>query len=93
MKDSTDSIQYLMRTEKSTRLAVQRKYLFAVPMRATKPQIAQAVEELFKVKVAGVHTAIMPGKPKRMGARWGLRPKRKKAVVTLAEGQKIEVAA
>jgi large subunit ribosomal protein L23 len=82
-----------MRTEKGTRLAAQRKYVFAVDVRANKPEIRRAVEQLFKVKVERVHTAILPGKPRRVGARWGYRPNWKRAVVTLAEGSKIDVAA
>ncbi len=73
-------------------MAPQRKYFFMVDKRATKPEIRKAVEELFKVKVNNVHTAILAGKPRRMGAHWGLRPNWKRAVVTLAEGSKIEVA-
>ena len=90
---SEDVIRQLLRTEKGTRVSSQRKYLFAVDIRSTKPQIKQAVEELFKVKVRDVNTQVMAGKPRRVGARWGLRPDWKKAVVTLAEGSKIEVAA
>lgn len=86
-------IRQLLRTEKGTRLIPARKYLFAVDRRATKPQIKRAVEHLFKVKVSKVNTAVVAGKPRRVGARWGLRPDWKKASVTLAEGSKIEVAA
>ncbi len=89
---SSDVVRKLMRTEKGTRQASQRKYFFAVDVRATKPQIKRAVEELFKVKVADVNTALMPGKPKRIRYRWGWQAKWKRAVVTLAEGSKIEVA-
>lgn len=89
---SSDVVKYLMRTEKGTRAELSRKYFFAVDVRATKPQIKIAVEELFKVKVAKVNTALMPGKPRRVGARWGYQPDWKRAVVTLSEGSKIEVA-
>ncbi len=87
-----DVIRQLMRTEKGMRAVAQNKYLFAVDIQATKPQIKRAVEELFKVKVTRVNTAVVSGKPRRVGARWGLRPDWKKAQVTLAEGSKIEVA-
>jgi large subunit ribosomal protein L23 len=87
-----DVVRRLLRTEKGTRTLAQRKYLFAVSLKATKPQIKQAVGELFKVKVTKVATAVMAGKPRRVGARWGYRPRWKKAVVTLAEGSKIEMA-
>ena len=93
MKSSSDVVRYLMRTEKGTLAGPQGKYFFAVDRTATKPEIRRAVEELFKVKVAKVNTAHFMGKPRRMGARWGSRPSWKRAVVTLAEGSKIEVAA
>lgn len=88
-----DVIKHLLRTEKGTKEIPKRKYLFAVDMQATKPQVKQAVEQLFKVKVTKVNTAIVAGKPRRVGRHWGLKPRWKKASVTLAEGSKIEVAA
>ena len=88
-----DVIKQLLRTEKATRMMDKRQYLFAVYKNATKPQIKRAVEQLFKVRVERVNTAVMEGKPRRVGARWGYRPSWKKAVVTLAAGSKIEVAA
>ena len=93
MKDTpSDVIRHLMRTERGAVGTARRKYLFAVDVRATKPQLRKAVEEIFKVKVERVNTAIISGKPRRVGYRWGYRPSWKKAVVTLAEGSKIEVA-
>ena len=89
---SSDVIQKLLRTEKGVMASVHGKYIFAVDRNATKPQIKKAVEELFKVKVRDVNTAIVAGKPRRVGANWGYRPEWKRAVVTLAEGSKIEVA-
>ena len=89
---SSDVIRRMLRTEKGTRAVVEHKYLFVVDIRATKPQVRKAVEEIFKVKVAKVNTAIFSGKPRRVGMRWGSRPKWKKALITLAEGSKIEVA-
>lgn len=89
----SDVVRHLMRTEKGTKAASGRKYFFAVGIFATKPQIKKAVEELFRVKVEKVHTACMAGKPRRVGARWGYKPSWKKAIVTLAEGSAIEVAA
>jgi len=87
-----DIVKELMRTEKGTKAARYRKYFFAVDRGASKREIKRSVEELFKVKVADVNTAVMPGKPRRVGARWGWKPNWKRAVVTLAEGSKIEVA-
>lgn len=93
-RSSAQMIKQLMRTEKGTRWMNQRKYGFMVDIRATKPEIRRAVEELFKVKVLHVHTAVMPRKPRRGGRsmQWGWRPSWKRAIVTLAEGSKIEVA-
>ncbi len=87
-----DVIKVLLRTEKGTLAAAQKKYYFAVHLAATKPQIRWAVEELFKVKVEKVNTSVMPGKPRRVGAHWGWKPNWKRAVVTLGEGSKIEGA-
>ncbi len=92
MKSTSDTIRYLMRTEKGTQLSPLRKYFFKVDRKATKPEIKKSVEELFKVKVLKVNTAVVMGKPLRMGAHWGRRPTWKRAVVTLAEGSKIEGA-
>lgn len=91
-KSAWDIIRELRRTEKATKLAARRQYFFTVDRQATKPQIRRAVESLFKVKVERVHTAVLPGKPRRVGAQWGLRPDWKRAIVTLAEGSKIEIA-
>jgi large subunit ribosomal protein L23 len=79
-------------TEKSTELrSKDNKYVFIVDKRATKAQIKQAVEELFKVKVEGVHTAIYRGKLRRMGVYSGYRPDWKKAVVKIQKGQEIKM--
>ena len=91
-RDAADVIKEMMRTEKGTLLGPLRKYFFRVSSRANKQEIKKSVEELFKVKVLEVNTSIMPGKPRRVGARWGWKPNWKRAVVTLAEGSKIEVA-
>ena len=81
-------------TEKYTVLQAQGKYAFEVAGEASKPQIKQAVEKAFKVKVTAVNVMIVPGKRRRM-ARLGRRkmssPSWKKAVVTLKEGDKIEL--
>jgi large subunit ribosomal protein L23 len=78
-------------TEKSTRLSESNQVIFRVTGSATKPQIAKAVEDLFKVKVKAVNTLNTRGKQKA----WRGRPYRKsdvkKAVVTLAEGYQIDV--
>jgi large subunit ribosomal protein L23 len=65
------------------------KVTFRVATSANKIEIRKAVEELFKVKVLGVNTIHMKGKKKRLGRSQGVRPDWKKAVVTLAPGEKI----
>ena len=78
-------------TEKSTALMEQCKYTFRVPLAATKIQIRQAVEQIFKVKVQAVNTMRYEGKLKRMGRTQGRRSDWKKAVVTLKPGEAIEL--
>jgi len=77
-------------TEKTTRLMEQNKYFFVVDPRANKTQIKQAVEEIFKVKVKAVNTLNLIGKIKKMGRYEGRRPSRKRAIVTLEPGSRIE---
>jgi len=79
-------------TEKVTRLTEKlNKYVFEVETTAGKIEIKKAVELRFKVHVTSVRTIILPGKVKRMGRFSGRRPDRKKAVVTLAKDEKIEL--
>ncbi|MFA5118385.1 MAG: 50S ribosomal protein L23 [Candidatus Omnitrophota bacterium] len=85
-----DIIKALVRTEKSTLSEPQGKYLFLVLMSGTKRQIKEAVEHIYKVKVASVNTLIEKGKLKRVRYQIGKTPDSKKAVVTLKKGQKIE---
>ena len=91
MITSYDIIRTLVRTEKGTTLEPHRQYLFQVAKSATKIDIKRAVEELYKVQVQDVHTIIMPGKRKRVRQDFGYTTDWKKAIVTLKEGQKIEV--
>ncbi|CAG0996654.1 50S ribosomal protein L23 [Myxococcaceae bacterium] len=78
-------------TEKSN-IGREEKNLvsFAVDPRATKPEIRNAVELLFSVKVVDVHTMRMPRRSRRVGRTIGYKPQWKKALVRLAEGQRIE---
>lgn len=69
----------------------QNKYAFRVHVRATKPEIRKAVEELFDVKVVAVTTMNVIGKTKRLGRYVGRRSAWKKAIVKVASGQKIEI--
>lgn len=78
-------------TEKSKALMEERKYTFRVPLSATKIQIRQAVEQIFKVKVQAVNTMRYEGKMKRLGRTQGRRSDWKKAVVTLKPGETIEL--
>ena len=68
-----------------------RQYSFIVDKKATKVDVARAVENLFKVSVEGVRTNVVHGKVKRVGKNIGRRPNYKKAIVTLKEGDKIEL--
>ncbi len=92
MISSYEIIKSLVKTEKSTAYQPQGKYLFLVEKSANKIQVKHAVEEIYKVKVKDVNTFIVPGKLKRVRHQIGRTPSLKKAVVTLKEGQKIEVA-
>jgi large subunit ribosomal protein L23 len=86
-----DTILAPMITEKATLLSEQNKVVFQVAMDATKEDIATAVEHLFKVKVTKVNTLIQKGKTKRFRGRPGRRSDLKKAIVTLQEGQSIDI--
>ena len=79
-------------TEKSTAASEHNQVVFKVPLTATKPEIKAAVEGLFKVKVKAVNTITTKGKVKRFKGFVSKRTDVKKAVVTLAEGQSIDVA-
>lgn len=70
----------------------ENRYSFEVRKDANKTEVRDAVEKLFKVKVAKVRTSIVHGKFHRMGRFEGQRPDWKKAIVTLAKGQKMDVA-
>ena len=78
-------------TEKSTLLSENNAVVFKVADSATKPQIKAAVEALFDVKVKGVNTIVQKGKTKRWKGKPYTRSDVKKAIVTLAEGQSIDV--
>ena len=78
-------------TEKSTMLSESNAVVFKVAPNASKPQIKAAVEALFNVKVTGVNTLNRKGKTKRFRGITGRQKDYKKAVVTLAEGQSIDV--
>ncbi|MGV8937193.1 MAG: 50S ribosomal protein L23 [Allorhizobium sp.] len=79
-------------TEKSTIASEQSKVVFNVAKGATKPEIKAAVEALFGVKVTAVNTLVRKGKTKRFRGFTGKQKDVKKAVVTLADGQSIDVS-
>ena len=78
-------------TEKATNVSEHNQVIFRVPLTATKREVRAAVEGLFKVKVDAVNTIRVRGKLKRFRGRVGRRSDYKKAVVTLGEGQRIDV--
>ncbi|MDP3174375.1 MAG: 50S ribosomal protein L23 [Phenylobacterium sp.] len=86
-----DTILSPVITEKATLLSEQNKVVFRVADDASKVEIAAAVEALFKVNVTKVNTLVTKGKTKRFKGRPGRRPDVKKAVVTLADGQSIDI--
>jgi large subunit ribosomal protein L23 len=77
-------------SEKSYRLEDEGKYTFVVAPGANKTQIRQAVEAVFRVKVTRVNTVNRPGKRRRTRFGWGKRPDTKRAIVSLAEGERID---
>jgi large subunit ribosomal protein L23 len=78
-------------SEKSYRLADDGKYTFIVAPDANKTEIRQAVEMVFSVRVTGVNTVNRPGKRRRTRYGWGKRPDTKRAIVSLAEGDRIDL--
>ena len=86
-----DTILSPVITEKATMLSEHNKVVFRVAKDATKAEIADAIQELFKVTVVKVNTLVVKGKTKRWRGRPGRRSDVKKAIVTLAEGQSIDI--
>ena len=91
MRPATEIVKGLRQTEKGARIAARDQYLVHVALDANKTEIRDAVEQLFNVTVTQVNTQICHGKWRRLRIRWGRRSDWKKAIVTLAKGQKIEV--
>ncbi|MGA4840183.1 50S ribosomal protein L23 [Streptomyces sp. G45] len=93
-KSFTDPRDVLVKpvvSEKSYALLDENKYTFIVDPRANKTQIKQAVESVFEVKVTGVNTINRQGKRKRTRTGFGKRANTKRAIVTLAEGDRIDI--
>ena len=78
-------------TEKGTHLQEKNKYLFEVAINANKPQVKQAIEKAFNVSVKSVNLMTVVGKKKRYGRAITKRPDWKKAVVTLKQGDSIQI--
>lgn len=89
--ESRDILIQPIVTEKTTALMEEGKYTFRVPLAATKIEVRQAVEQIFKVKVESVNTMRYEGKLKRLGRTQGRRSDWKKAIVTLKPGETIEL--
>lgn len=90
-RDLADLIIKPLVTEKATLLLEQNQYVFEVVPKATKPDIKAAIEALFDVKVTSVNTARPPRKKKRVGRFLGFKPQVKRAIVTLQEGDSINL--
>lgn len=88
--DARDILLRPLITERTTGLMAEGKYVFVVDKRANKIQIADAVHEIFDVKVENVNTVNVKGKRKRMGRSVGKVKRYKKAIVKLAAGETIE---
>ncbi len=90
-KSAYDIILRPIITEASTDAVTLNKYTFEVDRRANKVEIREAVETIFNVRVVKVNTLWRRGKPRRRGRSTGRTPDRKKAIVTLIAGDRIEV--
>lgn len=91
MRDLRDVILRPVISEKSYEMLDENKYTFIVDPRANKTHIRQAVEKIFDVKVLSVNTINRKGKRKRRGLIVGKRPDTKRAIVTVAPGDRIEL--
>jgi large subunit ribosomal protein L23 len=92
LKAAREIIVRPLLTEKGASLQERgNQYLFRVDRKANKIEIKKAIEEVFGVHVVSVRTIRMPGKRKRMGRFEGQRPDWKKAVITVKEGESIEL--
>ena len=93
--EMTDRLYAVLRrpviTEKAMKVSEQGQVTFLVPLDATKPEIKKAVEGVFGVKVKAVNTLCVNGKTKLFRGKKGVRSDVKKAIVTLVDGEKIDV--
>ena len=91
--NNTQSIKYPIITDKATRLLEKNQYSFIVTRDSDKVKIKSEIESLFDVKVIKVNTCCLPRKKKRVGKYIGWKPQYKKAIVTLSEGDGINLFA
>jgi len=91
ISDHRDILLAPVVSEKSYSLLDENKYTFVVPRSANKTQIKIAVETVFGVKVVSVNTLNRSGKRRRTRTGWGTRPDTKRAIVSVAEGQRIDI--
>jgi large subunit ribosomal protein L23 len=91
MKNPHDVVKGLLRTEKGATIQPLNKYLFVVDRAANKIEIKRSIEDIYKVKVSSVNTSMARGKMRRVRYAMGKTPDWKKAVITLKEGNKIDV--
>ena len=91
IRDHRDVLLAPVVSEKSYGLLDENKYTFLVTPDANKTEIKIAVEAIFKVKVTGVNTINRPGKKRRTRAGWGKRPDTKRAIVSVADGERIDI--
>jgi len=91
MEKSHTIINSILRTEKGSNMLSYNKYIFWVDKKANKISIKKAIEDIYKVKVSGVNTFVSTGKAKRVRYVEGRTPEWKKAIVTLKDGEKIDV--
>lgn len=91
IRDHRDILLAPVVSEKSYGLLDENKYTFLVSPEANKTEIKIAVESVFGVKVTGVNTSNRAGKRRRTKSGWGKRPDTKRAIVSVAEGQRIDI--
>ncbi len=91
MKDIRDVIIKPVISEKSYSLVEQNRYTFIVNPKSNKTEIKRAIEEIYNVKVLSVNTLKIPKKPRRLGISMGYKPGYKKAIITLREGDSIQI--
>lgn len=78
-------------SEKATRMSAERKYVFKVKPDATAPEVKKVIEAHYKVSVEAVHMITVKPKERRLGRSIGVKSGYKKAIVTVKEGQKLDV--